>query len=114
MGPNYQIGKKDDLYFKNIPMPVLMMGKNVENISSVPAGNTCAIVGIDNYLMKTGTIASHPDSHTIKSMKYSVSPVVRVAVQPKNSADVAKLINGLKKLAKYDNLVQCQIDETTG
>lgn len=61
-------------------MPVLMMGKNVENISNVPAGNTCALVGIDNYLVKTGTIASHPESHTIKSMKYSVSPVVRVAV----------------------------------
>lgn len=80
MGPNYQLGRKDDLYFKNISMPLIMMGKNVEHISNVPAGNTCAIVGIDNFLVKTGTIATHPDSHTIKSMKFSVSPVVRVAV----------------------------------
>jgi len=38
-------------------------------------------------------------------MKYSVSPVVRVAVKPKNGADLPKLVDGLKKLAKSDPLV---------
>jgi len=38
-------------------------------------------------------------------MKYSVSPVVRVAVQPKNASDLPKLIEGLKNLAKADPLV---------
>jgi elongation factor 2 len=38
-------------------------------------------------------------------MKYSVSPVVRVAVAPKFSADLPKLIEGLKKLSKSDPLV---------
>lgn len=31
-------------------MPILMMGKSIETISDVPAGNTCLIAGIDNYL----------------------------------------------------------------
>lgn len=56
------------------------MGKKMENVHEVPCGNTCAILGIDNYLTKTGTISDHPQAHCIKSMKYSVSPVVRVAV----------------------------------
>lgn len=55
--------------------------------------------------MKTGTISSHDDAHTIRSMKYSVSPVVRVAVSPKNAGDLPKLVDGLKKLAKSDPLV---------
>jgi len=55
--------------------------------------------------MKTGTISDHPDAHCIRSMKYSVSPVVRVAVKPKNAADLPKLVDGLKKLAKSDPLV---------
>jgi len=38
-------------------------------------------------------------------MKYSVSPVVRVAVEAKNAADLPKLIDGLNKLAKSDPLV---------
>jgi len=40
-------------------------------------------------------------------MKYSVSPVVRVAVETKNAADLPKLIEGLQKLSKSDPLVQC-------
>jgi elongation factor 2 len=45
-------------------------------------------------------------------MKYSVSPVVRVAVEPKNGADLPKLIEGLKKLAKSDPLVQITTSES--
>jgi len=64
--------------------------------------------------MKTGTISDHPEAHTIRSMKYSVSAVVRVAVKPKNAADLPKLVDGLKKLSKSDPLVICTTDESTG
>jgi len=40
-------------------------------------------------------------------MKYSVSPVVRVAVEVANAADLPKLMEGLKRLAKSDPLVLC-------
>lgn len=38
-------------------------------------------------------------------MKFSVSPVVRVAVEPKNPAELPKLVEGLKRLAKSDPMV---------
>ena len=62
--------------------------------------------------MKTGTISTHPDAHTIRNMKYSVSPVVRCAVEAKNAADLPKLVDGLKKLSKSDPLVICEISES--
>lgn len=40
-------------------------------------------------------------------MKYSVSPVVRVAVDVKNASDLPKLMEGLKRLSKSDPLVLC-------
>lgn len=46
-------------------------------------------------------------------MKFSVSPVVRIAVEPKNPADLPKLVEGLKRLAKSDPMVQC-INEESG
>jgi len=46
-------------------------------------------------------------------MKYSVSPVVRVAVSVKDAKDLPKLVDGLKKLSKSDPLVQC-ITEDSG
>lgn len=85
MGANYKPGKKDDLYEKTIQRTVIMMGRTVEYIPDVPCGNTVALVGVDQYLVKTGTISDHPDAHNIRSMKYSVSPVVRVAVRAKNA-----------------------------
>ena len=112
MGPNYVPGGKADLNIKNIQRTVLMMGGKVEAIPDVPCGNTVALVGVDQYLIKQGTISDHEDAHCIKSMKYSVSPVVRVAVEVKNASDLPKLVEGLRKLAKADPLVLCYTEES--
>lgn len=116
MGANFKPGKKDDLYEKNITRTVLMMGRTVESIPDVPCGNTVALSGVDQYLIKTGTIGSvevpQEEAFPIRSMKYSVSPVVRVAVRPKNPGDLPKLVEGLKKLSKSDPLVVCEFEES--
>ena len=45
-------------------------------------------------------------------MKFSVSPVVRVAVEAKDPSQLPKLVEGLKRLAKSDPMVQCTIEES--
>jgi len=112
MGPNYTPGKKEDLFEKAIQRTILMMGRFVEAIEDVPAGNICGLVGVDQYLVKTGTITTCKDAHNMKVMKFSVSPVVRVAVEPKNPSDLPKLVEGLKRLSKSDPMVQCIIEES--
>ena len=112
MGPNYVPGSRNDLNVKNIQRTVLMMGGKVEAVADVPCGNTVGLVGVDQYLMKQGTISDHEDAHCIKSMKYSVSPVVRVAVEVKNASDLPKLVEGLRKLSKSDPLVVCTTEES--
>merc|ERR1712131_310074 len=112
MGPNYVVGQKTDLYEKSIQRTILMMGGKVEAIEDVPAGNICGLVGVDQFLVKTGTITTLKEAHNMKVMKFSVSPVVRVAVEPKNPADLPKLVEGLKRLAKSDPMVQCIIEES--
>jgi len=112
LGPNYEHGKKDDLYVKNIQRIVIMMGRKTEPVDSVPVGNTCALVGVDQFIAKTGTLTTDEDSYPLVSMKFSVSPVVRVAVEPKNPSDLPKLVEGLKRLSKSDPLVQCSIEES--
>ncbi|XP_008481482.1 translation elongation factor 2 [Diaphorina citri] len=112
MGPNYIPGKKEDLYEKAIQRTILMMGRYVEAIEDVPSGNICGLVGVDQFLVKTGTITTFKDAHNLRVMKFSVSPVVRVAVEPKNPADLPKLVEGLKRLSKSDPMVQCIIEES--
>jgi len=112
MGPNYVPGKKDDLYIKTVQRTLLMMGRYVEPIDDCPCGNTVGLVGIDQFLLKSGTISTSETAHNIKVMKFSVSPVVRVAVECKNPSDLPKLVEGLKRLSKSDPCVQCYMEES--
>jgi elongation factor 2 len=111
-GPNYIPGKKDDLFVKSIQRTILMMGRLIEPIVDCPAGNICGLVGIDQFLLKSGTLTSSETAHNMKVMKFSVSPVVRVAVEVKNAQDLPKLVEGLKRLSKSDPCVQTWIAET--
>ena len=49
---------------------------------------------------------------TPQVMKFSVSPVVQVAVEVKNANDLPKLVEGLKRLSKSDPCVQSWTAET--
>lgn len=109
---DYTPGSKKDLYLKSIQRTLIMMGRYVEQVPDIPAGNNVALVGIDQYLLKTGTITTIESAHNFKTMKYSVSPVVRVAVDVKNPQDLPKLVEGLKRLSKSDPLVLCLTEES--
>merc|ERR1711971_1485594 len=111
-GPHYKPGSKEDLNVKNVQRTVLMMGRTTEQIADVPCGNTVALVGVDGYLLKSGTITNLDDAHNIADMKYSVSPVVKVAVKVKDGKDLPKLVEGLKKLSKSDPLVVCTTEDS--
>jgi elongation factor 2 len=109
MGPNYVPGKKEDLYVKPIQRTILMMGRYIEPIEDVPCGNVVGLVGVDQFLVKTGTISTYENAHNMRVMRFSVSPVVRVAVEAKNPADLPKLVEGLRRLAKSDPMVQVSL-----
>lgn len=112
LGPDYVVGKKKDLFVKKVQRTLLMMGRYVEQISDCPAGNVCALVGIDQFLLKSGTLTSSATMHPFHTMKFSVAAVVQVAVEPKNAADLPKLVEGLKRLAKSDPLVKCSTSKS--
>jgi elongation factor 2 len=111
LGPNYSQGKKTDLFVKSIQRVVIMMGRYTETVVDIPAGNTCGLIGVDQFLVKSGTITTCETACCIKTMKFAVSPVVRVAVSVKNSQDLPKLVEGLKKLSKSDPMVRCETTE---
>merc|ERR1711937_144963 len=111
-GPGYTPGSKENLNVKSIQRTVLMMGSKTEQIQDVPCGNTVALVGVDAFLTKSGTLTTIEASHNIADMKYSVSPVVKVSVKVKDGKDLPKLVEGLKKLSKSDPLVVCTTEES--
>ena len=109
LGPNYKPGKQDDLHIKTIRNIELMIG---ERETCLPCGNICFLEGIDEVILNQGTITTSNKAHTIRSMKYSTSPFVRVAVNPQNPADLPKLVSGLINLSKVDPFVEIVNTET--
>ncbi|EFH39526.1 hypothetical protein ARALYDRAFT_359025 [Arabidopsis lyrata subsp. lyrata] len=85
MGPNFVPGEKKDLYVKSVQRTVIWMGKKHETVEDVPCGNTVAMVGLDQFITKNATLMNEKEveAHPIRAMRFSVSPVVRVAVQCK-------------------------------
>ncbi|CAG2243665.1 EEF2 [Mytilus edulis] len=69
MGPDYTPGTTRDLYVKKIPSTVIMMG----SVSQVVSMTYLVVI----------TISTYEHAHNMKVMKFSVSPVVRVAVEVK-------------------------------
>merc|ERR1712029_188964 len=61
---------------------------------------------------KSGTLTTSDVAHNMKVMKFSVSPVVQVAVEVKNANDLTKLVEGLKRLSKSDPCVLTWINES--
>ena len=45
---------------------ILMMGRYIEPIEDVPCGNVVGLVGVDQFLVKTGTITTYEHAHNMK------------------------------------------------
>lgn len=71
----------------------ICMGKDIEPVQEMPCGNTVVLGGVDTAIKKEATVMSE-DIHAscFKSMKFSVSPVVEVAVRVKNPSDQSKFV----------------------
>lgn len=114
-GMDYEYGKEHDFH-KNIrPANVyVMMANKMDALPDCPAGNTLCLSGVDQYILKNGTISDQIGIHPFHAMKFSVSPVVRVAVAVKNPADLPKFDKALKKISKADPLCKVSMDPKTG
>ncbi len=116
LGPDYTVGNKEDVHDAGVQRVLLMQGGKCEPLDNCPCGNVCGLLGVDKYILKTCTIVDQDakDCYPIKNMKYTVSPVVKIAIEPEQASDLKKLIDGMRKLAKMDPLCQCEINSETG
>ncbi|KAI1433422.1 P-loop containing nucleoside triphosphate hydrolase protein [Xylaria sp. CBS 124048] len=81
----------------------MFMGRNLESLNSVPAGVVFGIGGLEGAILKSGTLCSQLEgSVNLAGVHMAGKPIVRVALEPVNPADLDKMINGLKLLVQSD------------
>ncbi len=94
----------------------LYMGPYREVAPEVTAGNIVAMLGLDKAragetvveLSLKGSMAP------FERLQYLTEPVVTVAIEPKHSRDLPKLIDALRKMALEDPTLVVKINQETG
>jgi elongation factor 2 len=94
----------------------LYMGPVREVVSRVVAGNIAAALGLEKARAgETVVELVYKDVMVpFEKLRYVSEPVVTVAVEPKNTADLPKMIDALYKLAIEDPNLVVKINEETG
>ncbi|MBN2517615.1 MAG: elongation factor EF-2, partial [Candidatus Altiarchaeota archaeon] len=88
------------------------MGPDRINVEEISAGNIAAISGLKNTF--AGDTISMEPMMPFESIKHFSEPVVTKAIEPKKPADLPKLIEVMKQMAKADPTLEVTIDEETG
>ncbi|KAI1115081.1 P-loop containing nucleoside triphosphate hydrolase protein [Nemania sp. NC0429] len=87
----------------------MFMGRNLESLNSVPAGVVFGIGGLGGHILKSGTLCSQLEgSVNLAGVHMAGKPIVRVALEPVNPADLDKMIGGLKLLVQSDPCAEYQ------
>lgn len=81
----------------------MLMGRNLESLQSVPAGVVFGIGGLEGKILKSGTLCSRREGAVnLAGVSMAGKPIVRVALEPVNPADLDKMIHGLRLLIQSD------------
>ncbi|KAF7588978.1 Cytoplasmic GTPase/eEF2-like protein (ribosomal biogenesis) [Aspergillus hancockii] len=88
----------------------LLMGRSLEPLRSVPAGVVFGIGGLAGHVLKTGTLCSQLEgSINLAGVSLNTPPIVRVALEPMNPADLGKMVTGLRLLEQSDPCAQYEV-----
>src|SRR5208282_707191 len=91
----------------------LFMGPERLMVDDVPAGNIAAVIGLTDAFAGT-TTSTFSEMTPFEEIRHVSEPVVTVAIEPKRMADLPKLIEVMRKIAKEDASLRVEINPETG
>ncbi|EEH41604.1 elongation factor G 1 [Paracoccidioides lutzii Pb01] len=91
-----------------VPRIVRMHSNEMEDVDEIPAGEICAVFGVD---------CASGDTFTDGQLAYSMStmfvpePVISLSIRPKNSKDSANFSKGINRFQREDPTFRVHFDE---
>lgn len=111
--PGYQEGSKERKFSTNIQTVNILMGKDVEEVGEIPAGNVVAITGLRGSFAGS-TVSTLEEVKPFKGLNFAVEPVVTISVEAKNPRELPKLVEGMQLIELVDPSIKTKINEETG
>ena len=111
--PGYTEGSKERKFTTNVQGVAILMGKDVEEVDQIPAGNVIAITGLRGAFAGS-TVSSLENVKPFRGLNYAVEPVVTVSIEPNDPRELPKLVEGMQLIELVDPSVKTKINEETG
>ncbi len=96
----------------SIQMVAVAVGADRMPVDEVTAGNMAAVQGVRDAI--SGSTITDTDMDAFEAIKHYSDPVVTVAIEAKNTADLPKLVDVLRNISKADPSIQVEINNETG
>jgi len=96
---------------ERVQQVLIYNGIKPEQLEEIPAGNVLALGGITGEAGETVTLNQE---EPFEELKHIFEPVITKAIEVEKSADLPKLIEVLRKVAKEDPSIKIEINEETG
>ncbi len=96
---------------RRIQQVLIYNGVKPELLDEIGPGNVLAISGVNAEAGET--ITSEPET-AFEELKHIFEPVITKAIEVKKTADLPKLVEILKQVAKEDPSIKVEINEQTG
>ena len=107
------------LYVSGMPAPqrvqtvALMVGADRTPIEECKAGNIVAVTGLKDAIAGS-TVSTLKDMEPFEKMAHYSEPVITKAIEAKSMADLPKLVEVLRVIAKADPSLSIEINHETG
>ncbi|KAJ1341722.1 hypothetical protein BSLG_003682 [Batrachochytrium salamandrivorans] len=90
----------------------LLMGRDLEDLDCVPAGNVFGIMGLEKQVLKSATASSSLTCPSLSGVHMDSKPIVRVALEPTDPTQMSQLMAGLALLNRADPCVEVILEDS--
>ena len=114
-----KVRRGQELWVVGMPKPqraqtvAMIVGPDRIPVEEIDAGNVVAVVGLRDAIAGS-TVSDDKEMQPFEKIVHYSDPVVTVAVEAKSTADLPKLVEALRLLAKADPSIQVEINQETG
>ena len=114
-----KIRRGQELWVIGMPKPqraqtvAMIVGPDRIPVEEIDAGNVVAVVGLRDAIAGS-SVSDDKDMQPFEKIVHYSDPVVTVAIEAKSTADLPKLVEVLRLIAKADPSIQVEINQETG
>lgn len=112
LGENYTLQDEEDMAVCTVTSLSVPQGRFRLELNRARAGNWVLLEGVDGPINKTATItckSGNDDAAIFRPLNFNTLPVIKLAVEPLNPAELPKMVEGLRKIRKSYPAAQTKV-----